>query len=109
MCIRDRDTALTKELVEEGVERELISKIQTMRKDAGFEVTDRIRVFYRADGNVAAVLKSRGGAIAKIVLADELCEGEAEGFTKEWELNGAKDVYKRQPLPRMANDFSDPF
>ncbi len=84
------DTALTKELVEEGVERELISKIQTMRKDAGFEVTDRIRVFYRADGNVAAVLKSRGGAIAKIVLADELCEGEAEGFTKEWELNGAK-------------------
>ena len=83
------DLTMTPALLEEGLLRETVSKIQTMRKER-FEVTDRIRVFYRADGNVVAVMKSRGGAIAKIVLADELCEGEAEGFTKEWELNGAK-------------------
>lgn len=84
------DTALTKELVEEGVERELISKIQTMRKDAGFEVTDRIRVFYRADGNVAAVLKSRGGRHCQNRSCGRTLRRRGGRFTKEWELNGAK-------------------
>ena len=82
------NTALTPELVEEGVERELVSKIQTMRKEAGFEVVDRIRVYYTAAAEVAAVLNWRGASIANIVLADSIAEGSAEGYTRTWDLNG---------------------
>ena len=84
------DTALTPELVEEGIERELISKIQTMRKEAGFEVTDRIRVYYVAGDAAAAVLEGRARRIAGVVLADSIACGTAEGYTKEWEIGGDK-------------------
>ena len=83
-------TALTKELIEEGVEREIVSKIQNMRKEADFEVTDRISVWYRAEG-VAAKVFARAG-FAKDVLADSVTEGAApEGaFAKEQNINGEK-------------------
>ena len=82
------DTALTEELIDEGVERELISKIQNMRKEAGFEVTDRIQIYYTAQGRVAKILKA--GEFADAVLANKVEEGAAEGFTKDLSVNGEK-------------------
>ncbi len=82
------DTTLTEELIEEGIERELVSKIQNMRKEAGFEVTDRIAVYYTAEGKAAKVLKK--AAFAGDVLAQSVTEGHAEGFTKEQSINGEK-------------------
>ena len=82
------DTSLSEELIEEGVARELVSRIQNMRKEAGFEVTDRINVWFTAEGRAAKVLKS--GAIASDVLANSISEGTSEGFTKEQSINGEK-------------------
>ncbi|MGN1077437.1 MAG: isoleucine--tRNA ligase [Candidatus Gallimonas sp.] len=82
------DTKLDEALLLEGAERELVSRIQTMRKEAGFEVTDRIEIFYRAEGRAEQVLKS--GAFRSDVLAERVTEGEAEGYTKELDVNGDK-------------------
>ena len=84
------DTKLTPELIDEGIGRELISKLQTMRKEAGFEVTDRIDVYYTAEGQTKQVLASHKDAIAAVVLADSVQEGSAEGYTKDWELGKDK-------------------
>jgi isoleucyl-tRNA synthetase len=72
----------------EGIEREIVSKIQTMRKEAGFEVTDRIAVSYVASGKVKDVLAA--ARFAGDVLAVKVTEGTAEGFTKEQNINGEK-------------------
>lgn len=80
------DTELTEELIEEGIEREIVSKIQNMRKDAGFEVTDRIDVYYKAKGRAGLVLEK--GGFAGDVLAGRVAEGDAEGFTREQSING---------------------
>ena len=85
------DVHLTPELVAEGVLRELISKVQTMRKEAGFEVTDRINVTFKADGIIKEVLMS-AVAFKNTVLADNVTEGTADGYTKEVEINGEKAV-----------------
>ncbi len=82
------DTALTSELLEEGTERELVSKIQTMRKEAGFEVTDRIEVWYKAEGRAEVVLKK--GAFAPDVLAECVKEGDPAGYSKQADVNGDK-------------------
>ncbi|MDE6597118.1 MAG: isoleucine--tRNA ligase [Clostridia bacterium] len=82
------DTALTEELIFEGVERELVSKIQNMRKDAGFEVTDRIDIYFTAEGTAQKVLQK--GGFAADVLAASIKEGTADGFTKEQNVNGDK-------------------
>ncbi|MGN0818710.1 MAG: class I tRNA ligase family protein, partial [Candidatus Coproplasma sp.] len=82
------NTCLTDELIDEGIEREIVSKIQNMRKEAGFEVTDRIDVYYVADGRAKGVL-ARGG-FAGDVLAGKVEEGTAEGFAKEQSINGEK-------------------
>jgi isoleucyl-tRNA synthetase len=82
------NTTLTEELIEEGVERELVSKIQTMRKEAGLEITDRIAVYYIAEGRTAKSLEK--GAFAADVLAVQVIAGEAEGFTKTVDVNGEK-------------------
>ena len=81
------DTNLTPELIEEGFVREIISKIQTMRKEAGFEVMDRIVVY--ADGNdkIQDVMKAHADEIRTEVLADELFLGETDGYVKEWNIN----------------------
>ncbi len=82
------DTALTDELIFEGIERELVSKIQNMRKDAGFEVTDRIEVCYSAEGKAEKVLAA--ARFKKDVLAEKIVQGRADGFTKEQNINGEK-------------------
>ena len=85
------DAHLTAELIAEGVEREIVSRLQTMRKEAGFEVTDRINVYYKAAGNVAGVIETHAPSIAASVLAAGVKEGEG-GFVKEWDVNGEKVI-----------------
>lgn len=80
------DTALTEDLLDEGTERELVSKIQTMRKEAGFEVTDRIAVYHVATGRAKKMLER--AAFASDVLAERIEEGPAEGFSKKLDING---------------------
>ncbi len=84
------DTKLTPELIEEGFVRELVSKIQTMRKDAGFEVMDRINVYVNGNDKIADLLKSNAEQVKSVVLADDIIAGEEKGFTKEWDINGEK-------------------
>ncbi|MCI8865854.1 MAG: isoleucine--tRNA ligase [Lachnospiraceae bacterium] len=86
------DINLTPELVEEGFVRELISKIQTMRKEAGFEVTNHICVYQEANGRLAGILSKYGDVIRSEVLADRICTGQTGGYTKEWNINGEKTV-----------------
>ena len=80
------NSVLTDELIFEGIERELVSKIQNMRKEAGFEVTDRIEVYFKAEGKALEVLKK--GAFAADVLANSVTEGTHDGFTKSQNVNG---------------------
>lgn len=82
------DTNLTPELIEEGFVRELISKIQTMRKDAGFEVMDRIKVYVEGNDKLGDVMKKNEAQISGVVLSDEIVLGQALGFAKEWDING---------------------
>lgn len=83
------DLHLTPELVEEGLVRELVSKLQTMRKDAGFEVEDKITVFYAGDPTVEAAVVNYVQYIKDEVLALELLKGADDAaFTKEWDVNG---------------------
>ena len=82
------DTNLTPELIEEGFVRELISKIQTMRKEAGFEVMDHIAVSYIADEKVTGIFDRYGEEIKSEVLADAITSGVLSGYGKEWNING---------------------
>ncbi|MBQ8007851.1 MAG: isoleucine--tRNA ligase, partial [Lachnospiraceae bacterium] len=82
------DTKLTPELIEEGFAREIVSKVQTMRKEAGFEVMDRIVVYSRDNEKIAQVLSSNKEEISHEVLADDIVTGEADGYVKEWNING---------------------
>jgi isoleucyl-tRNA synthetase len=82
------DTNLTPELLEEGMVRELISKIQTMRKEAGFEVMDKITVSYKADQKVKDIFAKYGDEIAKEVLAESVVADTVSGYQKEWNING---------------------
>ncbi len=82
------DTNLTPELIEEGFVRELISKIQTMRKEAGFEVMDHIAVSYIADEKVTGIFAKYGEEIKSEVLADAISSGNLKGYEKEWSING---------------------
>ena len=84
------DTALTKELIEEGFVRELISKIQTMRKEAGFNVTDHISVTLSGSDKVAEIALNKKDDIAGDTLADSLTAAEPDGYVKEWDINGEK-------------------
>ena len=83
------DTRVTPELLAEGVERELISKIQSMRKEAGFEVTDRITVNYVTDDAGVKNALEKGKDLKTVVLADSIAEGDADGFRKDLDINGA--------------------
>ena len=84
------DTKLTPELIEEGFVRELISKIQTMRKKAGFEVMDHIAVSYIADEKVTGIFTKYGEKIQAEVLADAISAGDLAGYQEEWSINGEK-------------------
>ena len=82
------DTNLTNELIEEGFVRELISKIQTMRKEAGFEVMDKIAIYETGSDKVTEILNKFGETIKEEVLAVDLVLGETKGYVKEWNING---------------------
>ena len=82
------DTNLTPELVEEGFVREIISKIQTMRKEAGFEVMDKIVISYQADEKVAEIFTKYGEEIKGDVLGLAIVAGTVDGYQKEWNING---------------------
>ena len=82
------DTNLTPELIEEGFVRELISKVQTMRKEAGFEVMDRICLYAADNEKILTVLKDHMDEIKDEVLADEIVLGSIAGYEKEWSING---------------------
>ncbi len=83
------DTTVTEALKAEGIEREIISKIQTMRKEAGFEVVDRITVNFVTEDQGVKNAFVNGRDIKNVVLADSITEGKVEGFTKELDINGA--------------------
>ena len=82
------DTNLTPELVEEGFVREIISKIQTMRKEAGFEVMDHIRVYFAQNDKIKTRVDSNNAEIKDEVLANEICFDTIKGYNKEWNING---------------------
>ena len=82
------DTNLTPELVEEGFVREIVSKVQTMRKEADFNVTDRIRVYYDGNAKIAEILAAND--IKGDVLAVEVVAGKGGELSKEWNINGEK-------------------
>ena len=86
------DTNLTPELVEEGFVYEIISKIQTMRKESGFEVTDHIRVSINGNDKLSEIAQKNKDAISGKVLADELTSGAEYSVAREWNINGENAV-----------------
>ena len=82
------DTNLTPELVEEGFVRELTSKIQDMRKKAGFEVMDTINVYLSGNEKIAQILEANKASVSRDVLADNICYTAGGSFSKELDLNG---------------------
>ena len=84
------DTNLTPELIEEGFVREIISKVQTMRKEAGFEVMDHIAVYQDDNDKIAELLKAHADEIKAEVMADTIFLGGMGGYAKEWSINGEK-------------------
>ena len=86
------DTNLTQELIEEGYVRELISKIQTMRKEAGFEVMDKIIVYAKDNDKITDIFTANRNEIMSEVLAVDIVLGAVEGYEKEWSINGEQVV-----------------
>ena len=86
------DTNLTPALIEKGYVREVISKLQTMRKEAGFDVVDRITVTYRTTDTLKKAIADNADAIASAVLATAITEADAPdgAYAKEWNVNGEK-------------------
>jgi isoleucyl-tRNA synthetase len=91
------DTTLSESLIEEGFVRELISKIQTMRKEAGFEVMDHIRLAVTGNERLSGVIERNTDEIKAEVMADELSAVLA-GYTKEWDINGEKATLSVQKI-----------
>jgi isoleucyl-tRNA synthetase len=81
------DTNLTPELLEEGFVREIISKVQTMRKEAGFEVMDRICIYAKDNEKVLGIMEAHREEIMGEVLAENIVLGETEGYVKDWNIN----------------------
>ncbi len=81
-------TDLSEELIEEGFVREIISKIQTMRKEAGYEVMDRIHVYSSGNEKIRGLMERHGDEIQKDVMASDILFEEAKGYVKEWNING---------------------
>ena len=82
------DTNLNEELISEGIAREIVSKIQTMRKESGFDVTDHITMQYQASGKAAQALAANAKDIAADTLCDEIKQGDEGDFKKTWDING---------------------
>ena len=86
------DTKLTPDLLEEGFVREIISKVQTMRKEAGFEVMDKITVFAKDNEKVINILNANADEIKSEVLATDIVTGSTDGYEKSWNINGEEVV-----------------
>jgi isoleucyl-tRNA synthetase len=84
------DTNLSEELLEEGFVREIASKIQTMRKEANFEVTDHIKVYVQNNDKIVNLMDKYANEIKATVMADEIVAGQMAGYSKEWSINGEK-------------------
>ena len=84
------DTNLTPELIEEGFVRELISKIQTMRKEAGFEVMDKIIVYAKDNDKINGIMEANKADIIRDVMADDIKYDTSDGYVKDWDINGEK-------------------
>ena len=82
------DTNLTPELIEEGFVREITSKVQTMRKEANFEVTDKIKVYHSGNAKIAQILSNND--IKSDILAEQIISGTGGSYVKEWNINGEK-------------------
>ena len=82
------DTNLSEELLEEGFVREIISKVQTMRKEAGFEVTDKIKISYEGTGKAETVFEANADTIGNETLALDVKRTAPAGYVKEWKING---------------------
>jgi isoleucyl-tRNA synthetase len=82
------DTNLTEELLEEGFVREVVSKIQNMRKEAGFEVMDMITVYVDGNDKVAGIVTANADDIKVDVMASDIVSGQVDGYSKEWNING---------------------
>ena len=87
------DTTLTPELIEEGFVREIISKIQTMRKDADFNVTDHIVISVEGNDKIADIISRNKEEIFTAVVADDLTVGSVDGHTADWNINGEKVTF----------------
>ncbi|MBQ6975347.1 MAG: isoleucine--tRNA ligase, partial [Selenomonadaceae bacterium] len=83
-------TTLTPELIEEGFVREIISKVQTMRRDSKFEVTDRIKIFAQGNDKLAEIIKRNAAEIQTITLCDEIIFDGEFSNVKDWDINGEK-------------------
>ena len=81
------ETTLSDELLEEGFVREVVSKVQTMRKEAGFEVTDHIRLTYAGSDKLEKIIADNADTIAGDVLAESVIKGEPAGYAKDWKIN----------------------
>lgn len=86
------DTHLTAELIEEGFVREIISKVQTMRKNAGFEVTDHITIYVQNNESISSILKTNEIFIKNEVLAKHIRYEQMKGYEREWNINGEKVI-----------------
>src|SRR5690606_1703311 len=82
------DTKLSEELIEEGFVREIISKLQTMRKDADFEVMDHISISSEGNDRIKGIIERNTEVIKSEVLADDILLDKLQGYTKEWNING---------------------
>ena len=82
------DTNLTEELIEEGYVREIISKVQTMRKEADFEVMDKINIYIANNERIVKILENNKDKIMSEVLANDVIFGIIDGYNKEWNING---------------------
>lgn len=82
------ETTLSQELIEEGFVREIISKLQTMRKENGFQVVDHITVYAAGNDKLVDIMSRNEDLLKKVVLADKVVYGSTEGFVKEWNING---------------------
>ncbi|MDO4521619.1 MAG: isoleucine--tRNA ligase [Eubacteriales bacterium] len=84
------ETRMTPELIEEGFVRELVSKVQTMRKEAGFEVMDRIVIYAKDNERITEILKKNAETVTSEVLADDIIFDAVNGYVKDWNINGEK-------------------
>ena len=94
------DTNLTPELIEEGYVREIISKVQTMRKEAGFEVMDKIRIYLSNNQVIEGIFRAHEEQIKSEVLAEAVVYDKTEGYVKEWKINSENVILGVEKVSR---------